>query len=477
MFLKQFVRIIIVSKMASNTIRTIVFAALITTLCGAHQISPGEKNTDNKPPSIILITVDSLRADHLGCYGYPKETSPSIDRLAKNALIFENCLSHASETTSSCASFLSGFLPHETKAYENLKIPAEVETLPEMLLKHDYMTLAVISNFVLRKKRGYEQGFLVYDDTMENYEAVRRIPERIAEHTTNKALELLKQHCQSPVFMWIHYQDSHGPYTPPEPYQEMFKSQEEKSRVLRWNNSQSGQDGIPSYQRLGKHADYHYYLSQYDSEIRYLDEEIGRLISGLKDMGLYDEALIIFSSDHGEGMGEHNYYFAHGEHLYNPLIHVPLIIKHGDALIGRRPEYVQHIDLVPTILKFLGLKEDSRFRGQDLFQPQDTKQEIFSEIQSLLVEDGIKFSLVYDGLKLLYSPLNRFMGLYDLKADPEEKNNLVAETGYSLLLADMKMRFNRLLNEDFLGVPSRGKPYQPTKKEKEKLRALGYWKK
>ena len=327
-----------------------------------------------KRPNIFLIIIDTLRPDHLSCYGYPRNTSPNIDQFAKNALLFENCFSHASSTGGSCACILSGFLAHETKVLVyGYALPSAVEILPEMLRRQGYKNAAVISNYVLRKRTNWTQGFDVFDDTMDDKELVRGLPERTAKGTTDRAIELINQFSRDPLFMWIHYQDPHGPYTPPKQYAGMFWNPDDKKpRNIKVNKKESGTGGIPSYQKLPNNStNYHYYVSQYDAEIRYIDEHFKRLIDTLKEQGIYDESLIILTSDHGEGMGEHNYYFAHGENLYNQLIHVPLIIRHGNELTGRRKDFVQHLDIVPTIfvlslkfpcrLSFIILAEKSSF--------------------------------------------------------------------------------------------------------------------
>jgi arylsulfatase len=428
----------------------------------------------DRRPNIILITVDTLKADHLSCYGYSKNTSPFIDQFAQDALLFENCLSHAPETWSSCASILSGFLPHETQVIENLSLPAKVETLPEILKRLEYKTVAVVSNYMLCRKRGWDQGFMIYDDTMNDRELVRRWPERIAEHTTDRAIELLKQFHQDQLFIWIHYQDPHGPYTPPDRFAKLFQNSDQRPRHLKVNSSLDGHGGIPSYQKLGVNRDFYHYLSQYDGEIRYLDEHFKRLIDALKKFGLYEDALIIFSSDHGEGMGEHNYYFAHGENLYSTLIHVPLIIKYGKELKGRRTDFVQHIDIVPTILNVLGLKTDSRLRGRDLRKQHGTKREIFSEMKSLLFKNKYKFSLVLDDLKLICNPQLGQYELFDLKTDHKEVNNLIKDPKYREPAEDLKLRLNRICKEDFLQLHRVEKPLKLTDEESEKLKSLGY---
>ena len=197
----------------------------------------------------------------------------------------------------------------------------------------------------------------------------------------------------------------------------------------------------------------------------------------LKKLDLYDNSLIIFTSDHGEGMGEHNYFFAHGEHLYNSLTHVPLIIKYGKKLIGQRTDYVQHIDILPTIFNVLDMKLDSRFRGSDLRQQEKTPREIVAEMPSR-IKDTAAISIVVDGLKLIKvllreEPYQQYQ-LYDLRRDPNEKENLINTTGYHERLEDLKTKLERISKEDFLKLTSITTAPQLTPEEKEKLKSLGY---
>jgi len=381
----------------------------------------------------------------------------------------------------SFASILTGFLPHETKMilYETnmwrfIPLPAAVKTLPEILREHGYKTAAVISNYVLRRSQGFEQGFMIYDDAMNERELVRRCPERIAEHTTDRAIELLKQFCSQPLFMWIHYQDPHGPYAPPGRFAEPFLNLDREPRNLRVNESLSGCGGIPSYQKLGSHTDFHYYVAQYDGEIRYQDAHFKRLIDVLKELGLYDDALIIFSSDHGEGMGEHDYYFAHGEYLYSDQTHVPLIVKYGKELTGRRTDYVQHLDIVPTVLKIVGIETDPRLRGGDLLTCRSDGREIFAEMNSPCFPDGRRCSLVRDGFKLIYTPVDRQCELFNLNADPCEKHNIINDAGYRNRAFALGHSLERISREDLLKVRVDTKPRKLSEEGKQKLRSLGY---
>ncbi|MHC4458127.1 MAG: sulfatase [Planctomycetota bacterium] len=432
-----------------------LYGGLTAGLAPSLWLSGCRNRPSGKKPNIILIAVDTLRADHLSCSGYSRNTSPNINRFAEDSLLFENCLSNASETWSSFASLLSGFLPHETKAINTRNLPKAVPTLPKTLQRIGYKTVGVVSNYILRRKWGWDEGFTIFDDTLNERELVRKLPERIAEYATNRAIELLEQYHNEQLFMWIHYQDPHGPYTPPERFAKLFTNPNQEPRNLNLKKSLGGRGGIPSYQQLGANRDFHYYVSQYDGEIRYFDEQFHQLIDSLKNFGLYDDSLIIFTSDHGEEMGEHDFFFVHGNSLYNSLTHVPLIIKYGKELTGRRADYVQHIDIVPTILKMIGLKKDRRFRGSDLRRQDTTKKEIFAEVDEWGVLGGKK-------------------QLFDLKTDPHEERNLIYDYNYRKQLNDLKVRLERIRDEDFLNIRIPKKPQKLTEEEIEKLKSLGY---
>lgn len=425
-------------------------------------------------PDIFLITVDTLRADHLGCYGYPRDTSPGIDRFAREALLFERCLSHATETRTSFGSILSGFLPHETQvAIEGTPLLPEIDTLPEVLERLGYKTVAVVGNYLLKKEGGWDQGFSVYDDALNEHEAVRRVPERTAEPTTDRAIELLERFRDERLFMWVHYQDPHGPYTPPERFATLFEESGKQGRLLERNASLSGLGGIPDYQVLGETLDYAHYVSRYDGEIGYLDGQLQRLLLALERHSFYDDALILFTADHGEDMGEHGYFFSHGENVYHSSTHVPLIVRHGSALAGRRSDFVQHIDILPTIRNMLGLEPDPRLRGRDLREPQAEK-EIVAEVRSPLAVDGFKVSIVMDGLKLICAPLFQRYELYDLHSDPREEVDLIRDVKLHDRAEDLIVRLDRILKEDRLKLQPSVPPKELTEEEREKLRSLGY---
>jgi arylsulfatase len=420
-----------------------------------------------KGPNVILITVDTLRADHLGCYGYNRNTSPNVDKFAKDSLLFEKSFSHAPVTSSSFSSILSGFMPHETSVYRNNALPSDINTVTEFLKNEGYKTVAVVSNFVLRKTRGFEQGFDIYNDKMMDEELVRLRPERLAEQTTVDAVAYLKKYYKNKFFMWIHYQDPHGPYTPKPPFNNQFRNDSEKSLTLKFSSTPDLKGGIPSYQMLGENRDFNYYVSQYDGEILYFDTHFKTLIETLKELNVYDNSLIIFTADHGEGMGEHDYYFTHGETLFNTCLHVPLIVKYKKETFGRRKDFVQSADIVPTILEVVGIDTDLNLRGRNLLSKSPDERNIFSE-----TEDS--YSIIADKTKSIYRGSDKKYLVFDLRNDFDEGNDIMTHINSRESVKYLKENLEYMRNENMLGIEVVNKTRAATDEEKEKLKALGY---
>lgn len=435
--------------------------------------SPKEKD-----PNIILIVVDTLRPDHLGTYGYKKDTSPTVDALAEDGVVFENAFAQAPGTVPSVASLMSGYLPHEVQVYtNNHPLPFEVKTMAEYLKDDGYSTYAVIGNFMLEMKKKFFQGFDVYDDRMEDTEIVRNMSERIAENQTRRAIELLKEQKSKgdgKFFMWLHYQDPHGPYMPPPPYNEMFYDKNEKPRDLPVGDKNKGLNIIPKYQKLGDHTDTAYYISQYDGEIRYFDQHLKRLIDTLKELDMYDDSMIIFTADHGEGMGEHGLYFAHEDYLYDSLIHVPLIVKYDKKGV-RRKENVQLMDLLPTILSVAGIPGDPGFRGKNILMEQPVDREIFSHYSmrdNKAFEEKDISALIVDNYKIIYE--RGKMNFYNIKNDPNEEHDISGKPEVAGRLKEMKKRLLAIRSVDTLKLKSSNKASDLSEEEKEKFRSLGY---
>ncbi len=426
-----------------------------------------------KPINVILITVDTLRADHLGVYGYPRNTSPNVDRFARGGVLFRSAFSHAPETNPSLSSLMTSHYPHETKVLTNhYVLPPAAVTLPAILRAKGYRTGAIVSNITLQRGSGFEQGFDEYDDHMDD--KVLMGIERIAPKTTQAAIAWLERNAGGRFFLWVHYNDPHGPYTPPAPYNTMFVEPPtgggKKLPVARRGGSRGG---IPEYQLLGDHRDPQYYISQYDGEIRFLDAAFGDLIKKIRDLGLFESSLVIFTSDHGEGMGDQDYYFAHAALVYNGLIHVPLVIRPpGKQSTGREIQSaVVHADVLPTILDSLAVNAPHRFKGENLFAAGKAR-EVFAET----VAAGAKYTLIRQGVKLIQSA-GRYE-LYDMGRDFSESRNLMGRRGnlgerLFASSADLKRRLDAIRKQDALKL---GKPIARSGGAATKgvLRSLGY---
>lgn len=431
-------------------------------------ISPGAAETarTDPQPDIILITVDTLRADHLGVYGYHRDTSPFLDQFASESLVFDRFYAQSSETIPSTGSIMTGFYPHESGATSNsFQLPDEARTLAEILKEKGYATMAVISNGVLQRRSNFHQGFDLFDEELNQRELNRNKAERCAADTTDTAVRLLKSRKDGKFFLWIHYIDPHGAYFPPEEsYRSLFTDGIRSKKGLKLNRTGSGHGGIPGYQRLGDQRNPKYYIAQYDGEIRYTDREIGRLFEELKSLGLYDDSLIIFSSDHGEGMGEQDYYFAHGESLQRGLIHLPFFL-HWANRTGRTDQPAQQVDIVPTILDAAGIETDLPFRGESLLGKLQGPRDIYSEINQLS-------SLIRGEYHLTCDAKAKRCGFFDMKIDQDETSNLAGNPTLKPVITGMMTALKTLKEERRVDLPRRHIDFD--RQARENLRSLGY---
>jgi len=406
----------------------IIIGLGVLALLAAYLLKP------ERSPNVILITVDTLRADHLGAYGYSRQTSPNFDAFAKEGMLFRRAFSHAPETNPSMSSLMSSMYLHETKVFRNFHVlPSAVTTLAEVLKDRGWKTAAVVSNYSLRRGSGFEQGFEEYDDRMDDPGETMGMAavQRIAPKTSAAAIEWLRQHRERKFFLWVHFMDPHVPYTPPAPYDTMFTTpsgERKEIPLLPKETLTSGRSvgGIPYSARLGDHTDLHYYVAQYDGEIRFLDESLGELLKEIRGLGLLDKSLVVLTADHGEGMGEHDFFFNHTEFVFTGLIHVPLVLRLPDRTGSGRQvdEPVSLLDVFPTILKVVGLAIPSEIKGAHLLDPQPRPILSFASFQpghSTLIQN--KRALVYDqGHPTLYDLDNDFYETRDLleQGSPED---------------------------------------------------------
>jgi arylsulfatase len=327
------------------------------------------------PELLLLISVDTLRADHLGAYGSDRGLTPVLDALARESVVFTSAYAPAPFTLPSMAASLTGRYPEELGISRNeSRVPDAVPTLASVLREHGWRTAAVVSNFVLRDASGLAGGFDVYDDTFPSREQTRRWPERVGPATTDAALATLESCADgsgTPCFLWVHYQDPHGPYTPPPDRRERQLERERQrpgaDRQLPVNEDHSGRGGIPKYQYLEGRRDVAFYRAGYAAEVAEADAAIGRLLEAVQRRFPPDRSIVVFLADHGEGLGEHDFWFAHGELLIEPLVRVPLMLRLPGTAPGRREDLASLVDLLPTLLaRLLGPDAVPGLPGRDL---------------------------------------------------------------------------------------------------------------
>jgi arylsulfatase A-like enzyme len=329
----------------------------------AQTAEPGSK------PNVLLITVDTLRADHLGSYGFPQETSAHIDALARDGVLFERAIAASGATAPSHASIMtSRYIRGHSVGYINGATRLEgARTLAEIFLDGGYATGAFVGNMVLRRGSGFERGFEVYDDELTVPEHNRsRVFERTAEQTTERALAWLgrEETRDRPFFLWVHYQDPHGPYTPPSDYEKRFRTPsppgEEKLPVLQNN---TGWGGIPAYQLIDDQRLPSDYRGRYAGEIAYMDHALGRLIDAVDSHSPGRETVVLVTADHGESLGENDRWFVHFYTTTPEIAHVPMILRAPGLAPARRSELVHHVDVMPTLLELAGLPVPDGARG------------------------------------------------------------------------------------------------------------------
>jgi len=335
----------------------------------------GCRSQGERPNLLLFLTVDTLRADRLAAFGGSVGLTPRLDALADESIVFTSTYAPSSFTLPSVSAMMTGRYPSELGIWLNQSgLPGETPTLARELKRRGWRTFAVVSNFVLRRESGLDAGFDLYDDSFRDREAVRGLPERAAADTTDAGLAMIDR-CTAggggSCLVWIHYQDPHGPYTAPEERSARFLSIEREvpggRRVLPVNPTANGIGGIPKYQYLDGQREVAFYRAGYDAEVSYMDEELGRLLGGIEERGLMEDALIVFAADHGESLGEGNYWFAHGDYLSEVLVRVPFFLRIPGRAPEQRGDVVSLVDLYGTILRQLTGESDVSDRlGRDL---------------------------------------------------------------------------------------------------------------
>lgn len=414
-----------------------IFCGLFS--AAAFAAAPGEN------PNVILITIDTLRADHVGIYGYAAAATPNLDALASTGTRFTHAYTPVPITLPAHASLLTGMFPMATGMHDfsGNKLPGNIPTLARILKEKGYTTAAFIGSAVLDSRFGLNQGFDTYFDYFEKEtpdEMLLSKSERRGDQVMDEALSWLKRGPRRPLFLWVHLYDPHDPYTPPEPYASRFRAK------------------------------------PYDGEVAFADAQVGRLMDALKQQGVLASSIIVLAGDHGEGLGEHGEK-THGFFIYNSTLHVPLIMKIPGAAPRVVNDEVSLIDVMPTILQALKIPAPASVQGRSLLaqilgRPSGSASNLYAENYLPLLH--FRWSQLRGmqsrGIKFIEAPRPE---LYDTRSDPDERRNLFAERGAQA--QEMRGRLQSLIQR-FTPAAGGGRAEKEATDPAllERLRSLGY---
>ncbi len=430
---------------------------------------PDDDAGEDTRPNVVLIVVDTLRADHLGSYGYDLDTSPVIDTLAGDSVTFMQAYATAPWTLPSVASILTGQYP-ETLGIKNsdVKLEKRFLTLTELFQRNGYATGAVVSHIFLKPKFGIDQGFDVFD-----FEEAGRGRSHISSPAvTQKAIELIERYSGKPFFLFVHYFDPHYNYRmhsilPPDPgYGGRLREGMSIHEMRKMAAAGELDDNDKKYIR-----------ALYDSEVRFTDAHVGRLLDVLKQRGLYDETLVVFTSDHGEDLCDRpSNWIGHTKTLNEEVVRVPLLIKPPRLRSGRKERRAHSlIDLMPTIATLAGIEVPAGYSMDgvaiDLENTENTPRGVFAatwrwaKLQTLVSGDW----------KLLMNRKTGAVQLFNLKSDPLEKID-VANDNEDLCKKMIEEIEKKLKKHERPASHIERSNQAPglTKEERKKLESLGY---
>ena len=416
--------------------------------------------------NVIIIAVDTLRADHLSCYGYPRNTSPNIDEFARDGVKFSACYAPSPLTTPAFASVFTSLPPFKHGAKRNgLSIFDGINTLAQFLKERGYYSGAFVSNWTLKKELSHlDRGFDTYTEvlTKKRWYGLMN-PEGKAPDVNMEAFKWLYGNKAKKIFLFVHYTEPHEPYV----YHRDFDKGFDNFDPTLYPEGSSQKK-----------------IKKYDTEVGFVDYHIGQLIQRIKEYDLYEDSLILFLADHGESFGEHDYY-GHGRRLYNSGLHVPLIVKFpGNRSSGEEVTWnVSLLDVAPTILSLLGYPAPEEMEGIDLFEPEIQrvlffecyKGAVHSERSKLfrLKVSPVRYGLLKGSHKLIFDD---GFEAYDLKRDPFEMTDIYSNPGKTF--AEMTASLEEFMAkvEKFIEYSKKFHKQRSnlTKEELERLKALGY---
>ncbi len=419
--------------------------------------------------NVILISIDTLRSDRLGCYGYTRDTSPNIDRFRADGALFGCTIAQAPSTMPSHASIFTSLIPIHHGAFisRTNPLPDSCTTMAELLQQTGYRTVSFNDGGQISAEFGFDQGFDRYETRASKD---RDVYDFI--NTVNQVEFWLGEEEVRPFFLFLHTYQTHHPYTPDKRYLDELgvsysgclpdKSTAELLRKI--------SDGRLQLTR----EDEEHFSSLYDAEIRQMDHAFGRLVELLKVHGLYEDSLIIVTSDHGEELGEHGCWGWHSHSLYEELLRVPLIIKFpGNEFAGAEIEHqVRSLDILPTILDVSGMDQPEFLEGRSLLPPllgePDEARPALSQIDQ---PRPMPATCLRSAEWKYYPAAGTYHGaLYHIESDPGEEQNLVFEERQQF--REMSQQFDRLLDQR--PIAEAGSEMELSTAVTDQLRELGY---
>ena len=424
---------------------------------------PRRPATDGR--NLLLVVVDALRADHMSLYGYPRATTPNLDRLAADSLVFTRAISQSSWTMPATASLLTGLYPPEHGVTDGRSLSFAFDTVAERLQEIGFTTFGLSANPIVSKNEGFHQGF----------ERFLSLPWLRAAHANEIFHAFLEEHRDLRWFAYLHYMDPHDPYDAPDPVRGIFTAEPKRTAAKKvWFKKMVDAVNFGRGEVDLSDRDLEYLRAAYDEEILYWDLEFGRLVERMRELGLLDETLIVVTGDHGEEFLDHGK-LKHGMHLYEESVRVPLLFRAPGLLSpARREQPIETRSVAQTVLSLL-TREAGAGPADELFDPDRSSRRmpVFSHTQhGLLPGQSQRTTLVSvqdDEWKYITSTDQEWVELYDLRQDPEEAINAAR------LRPEVSSRYQRLL-ERWLArsrpAPAGDSTIDPA--TEEKLRALGY---
>ena len=382
----------------------------VLSACGSsHHTSP--KDAGERPPNLLLITIDTLRADHLGCYGYEAPTSPALDRLAARSTVFERAYATSSWTLPSLVSLMTGHYAQTHGCnFNGSPLALSFDTLAERLQRAGFETAAVASHFYLASRFGLDQGFELYDEELVVEDTKQSARTITSEGLTNRSLDWLEPRIGRedgrPWFLWVHYFDPHHHYLPHEQFAGTFP-QEPASESF---------DG-----------DVQVLVDLYDGEIAFTDRQIGRLLERLEQQGAMANTVVVVTADHGEEFRDHGGLF-HRKTLYEEVVRVPLIVHVPGCEARRIEQVVSGVDLLPTMLDLSGVAlEGKPVAGRSLTPLLwGESMEASARLTQVVNRQRDVAAVVEGDWKLVCDRLSDRSELYHLASDPSESADLAA---------------------------------------------------